>query len=65
MFASRVRIILSVLISACLVSAIYLTQPQQVEAGIIRTTITDNYYTCETFGGTACQASNWVFNGSL
>lgn len=46
MFTNRVRILLSVLILACLISAIYLTQPEQVEAGIIRTTITDNYYLC-------------------
>lgn len=60
MFANRVRIILSVLIFACLMFGISPTQLQQVEAGIIRTTITDNYYLCVQTDGVTCQNSNWV-----
>ena len=61
MFANnRAKVALSVSIFVCLVSAVFLTQPEQVDAGIIRTTITDNYYFCVQTDGVVCQDKNWV-----
>ncbi len=57
---NRVSRSLSVLILTCLILGAFLTQPQQVDAGAIRVTVTDHYYTCETFDGIGCQASNWT-----
>lgn len=60
MFANRVGILLSVLILACLLSVVSLTQPQQVDAGVIRITITDNYYLCIRNDNLVCADKNWI-----
>ncbi len=60
MFANRVRIILSVLILVCLMFGIFPTHLQQVEAGVIRVTITDNYYLCIRDDNLVCADKNWV-----